>query len=232
MKFIELEKITSTNDYLISLAKKNADNETVVIAKEQTNGRGRMGRSFYSPNSTGIYMSLLLRDVSTIYNITPTAAVAVCNVLEKYSINDCQIKWVNDILYNNKKVCGILTECAFLGEKIDYAVVGIGINVSTDIFPEELQSIAGSIFKGKNVNISLLAKEIAQEFFSLYALGGNIEKYRSKCISQNKDIFVISPTQKTPAHSLNITDNYGLMVEYEDGKIEEITSGEISIRDR
>ena len=133
----------------------------MVIANEQTAGRGRLSRSFFSPKDTGIYMSLLLRpknySAKQAVRITTMAAVAMCEAIETVSDEKAEIKWVNDIFVRGEKVCGILTEGSFNLESglLDYAVLGIGINIyqPKDGFPNELSSIAGAVFSEKQSTV-------------------------------------------------------------------------------
>ena len=154
-----LSEIDSTNRYLKELAATGAPEGTVVIANKQSAGRGRLGRSFFSPEEKGIYMSILLRpeiELERAVLITSMAAVAVARAVERVSTIPAQIKWVNDIFINRKKVCGILTEAGINTEKgsLDYAVLGIGVNVGSMEFPAELKEIATSVSNecGKEVS--------------------------------------------------------------------------------
>ena len=136
-----LEETTSTNDYI----KKSSNlDSAVVIAKKQTLGRGRLNRTFYSPENKGIYLSILVKpqlETKNSVKITTFTAVAVANAIEKVSGLKTQIKWVNDIFINGKKVCGILAEASqnFKESKLDYAVIGIGINLYGKDFPMKLK---------------------------------------------------------------------------------------------
>lgn len=148
-------EVTSTNTLLKVQAEQGAPEGTVLIAESQTAGKGRLGRHFTSPPGTGIYFSLLLRPRCTAEKslfITTTAAVAVCEAIEQVTGLNPQIKWVNDVYLNEKKVCGILTEASvdFENGGLNWAVLGIGINIAVpeEGFPEEIRSIAGAIFDG------------------------------------------------------------------------------------
>ena len=148
-------EVTSTNTLLKAQAEQGAPEGTVLIAESQTAGKGRLGRHFTSPPGTGIYFSLLLRPHCTAEKslfITTTAAVAVCEAIEQVTGLNPQIKWVNDVYLNEKKVCGILTEASvdFENGGLNWAVLGIGINIAVpeEGFPEEIRSIAGAIFDG------------------------------------------------------------------------------------
>lgn len=186
------ESIDSTNEEIKRLAELGAVEGTVAIANEQTAGKGRQGRSFYSPKNTGIYMSLLLRPEGRPTDalfITTAAAVAVASAIRKVTGEPAGIKWVNDVYIDGKKICGILAEAA-LDEKvgIKYVVLGIGINVATkdSDFPEEIGGVASSIaeigsrIRAVSGNTSESTANAAQEFESdaekLELLKQNIEE--------------------------------------------------------
>lgn len=165
----------STNSVLKTLAEKGAPHGQVLIAKEQTAGRGRLGRSFCSPKDTGLYMSVLLRprfSAEDALFITTAAAVAVAEAVDRFAESESKIKWVNDVYLSGKKVCGILTEAAmdFESGGLNYAVCGIGINLSAERLPKELEAIAGGILSGQREGIDLrapLAAEILTRFLRI-----------------------------------------------------------------
>ena len=170
------EELDSTNNYLKKVGSKGEKENHLVIALSQTGGRGRMGRSFYSPNGTGIYFSLLLHPEYAIEKslfLTVMAAVSVAETVMKYNSNDVKIKWVNDVYIDGKKVCGILTEGAINANKMrDYAVVGIGINVIApeNGFPDDINDIATAIFPGntgESVKEKIVA-DVVNKFFDMY----------------------------------------------------------------
>ena len=140
-KVILLESTVSTNDECKSLAFEGEKEGTLVIADEQTGGKGRIGRAWSSPRGEGIWMSLILRpDINPYFvsSITLLAGLSVCKALKNFGI-DAGIKWPNDVWIKGKKVCGILTEMNASADGIDFVVVGIGVNVNTSIFPQELE---------------------------------------------------------------------------------------------
>ncbi len=241
---IRVEVLTKT-DSTNSVVKKRAscgDAEGLfVVAGEQTAGRGRLGRSFFSPDDTGLYMSLLLRPSITPEQsvlITTAAAVSVCEALEKVGAVGTAIKWVNDVFLNDKKVCGILTEGSFNPQKgaLDYVVLGVGINVYEpgNGFPAELQSIAGAVFKTEKENLrNTIAAEFVNSFMSYYSALDKREYstlYTQKCFVIGKDITIISNGENTPAKALGLDENFGLLAELEDGSAVTLNSGEISVR--
>lgn len=233
--------VTSTNTLAKTLASEGAPEGTIVIAHEQTEGRGRMGRSFYSPTSTGIYLSIILRPKLSLEDsllITTGAAVAVARAIEQISGEKAEIKWVNDIFVGGKKVCGILTEASMNFEmgSLDYAIVGIGINVSTKDFPDSLQTIAGSVFTEKPQDApitSILAAKVLNniaECMDSLTDRMYIEEYRSRSFLIGKDILVLKGNTSLPAKALDIDHRARLIVEYPDQSRETLTSGEVSIR--
>ncbi len=237
-KILLIDNVDSTNNYLKILAEKGESENTVVIAKRQSGGKGRMGRKFFS-DSGGVYMSVLLKPKFSAQKslfITTAAAVAVANAIETVTGNQTQIKWVNDIFVKGKKVCGILTEASIDFETggLCYAVLGIGINVKKpkDDFPEEIREIAG-VISDEKVDVSLLISNILNNFFEIYH---NIETsdfmnvYKQKSMIIGKDIFVLRGENKTPAKAIDIDDNARLLVEYENGEREYLSSGEVSVR--
>ena len=150
--------ITSTNTVLKTLAAEGAPSGLALIAGEQTAGRGRMGRSFYSPAGTGLYLSLMLRPAmraEEAVRLTACAAVAAAETIEELSGRETRIKWVNDILVDGRKVCGILTEASVDCENgmMNYVIIGLGVNLRDPEggFPEELQSIAGTVFEAEQI---------------------------------------------------------------------------------
>ena len=235
------DSVDSTNLVLRKLASEGAPEGTVVIAAEQTGGRGRKGRSFYSPQGTGVYVSLLLKpkiapDDATL--ITTTAAVAVSEAVEALSSRTAEIKRVNDVFMDGKKVCGILTEGSFDMEsgQFEYAILGTGINVYTPAggFPEEIRSIAGSVLPtsapdGKNRMIA----EYLNRFLPLYrSLGSSLTnaEYRRRSFVLGRMVNVIASDRVTPARALDVDEKCRLIVEYADGRREALSSGEISVK--
>ena len=236
-----LEKTESTNLLLKNMAANGAEEGTVVIAGEQTGGIGRMGRSFFSPGNTGIYMSLLLKpDIEPQKSvfITTAAAVAVCRALEKNGIENAGIKWVNDIYVNGKKVCGILTQGSIIPEskKLGFAILGIGINVyqPEEGFPEEIQNIADSIFKEKKAGLrSKIIADILTCFYEIYDSFNEcayVEEYINRSIIIGKRVDVLAGNSVKRALVTGIDKDCKLCVEYEDGSCDALDSGEVSLR--
>lgn len=230
----------STNALLREKAAAGAEEGYLIAASAQTKGRGRLGRSFYSPPDTGVYMSLLLRPQGyspmQSVKITTMAAVAACEAIEAVSGRTAMIKWVNDIFMNGKKVCGILTEGAFNLESgnLDYVILGVGINVYEpgDGFPADIAQTAGAVFPdqrsdGKN----RIAAEFLNTFMEIYR--GNesySEKYREKSLVIGKNVRVITAAGEREATALDIDADCRLIVRYGDGRVDQLSSGEVSIK--
>ncbi len=236
--------LPSTNTALKQAAEAGAPAGTVLIAEEQTAGRGRLGRSFYSPAGTGLYFSVLLRPTLPATEcslITTCAAVACAEAMETISGQKTEIKWVNDIYVDGRKACGILTEAALDLESggLQYAVLGIGINLAPPEqgFPTELQSIAGPLFpdhSGGDVRNRLTA-EILNRFFQYYpdlTEKSYLEAYRQRSMLTGQSVYVLRAGDKIPAKVLGIDKDFGLIVAYESGQTEHLSSGEVSIRKR
>ena len=235
--------ISSTNTVLKALAAEGAEAGLALIAGEQTAGRGRMGRSFYSPPDTGLYMSLLLRPrigAQEATGITACAAVAVAETIEELSGLETRIKWVNDVQIAGKKVCGILTEAAIDCESglMDYVIVGIGINtrLPEGDFPPELREIAGSVFGREPV--PELRCRLAAGVLDRLADGCErleekyfFEDYRRRSLVLGKEINILSPGRDpVPATALELDRDFALIVRLRDGSIRRLNSGEVSIR--
>lgn len=233
--------VESTNTVARRRLSNGMHEEVIVVAGEQTGGRGRLGRSFFSPSDSGLYISLLLMpelSMNDVVKITTCAAVAVCEALEVFSGDKAEIKWVNDVFMRGKKVCGILTEASMSMESqgCECAVVGIGINLYEPKggFPEELKDIAGAVLENTVDDArNRIAAEVINRFMSYYrGLGENtyVGEYRRRSMVIGKEINVISGEKITPATALAIDDDCHLLVRYADGHEELLSSGEISIR--
>lgn len=238
IEVITVKETSSTNDDVKKLALTEKSKIVLYIAERQTKGRGRMGRSFYSPHGTGIYMSLLLRpDLKSedCTLLTPMCAVALSEAIEKVLGISSQIKWVNDIYIGSKKVAGILTEGAFSGGRADYAVVGIGVNLSMpeEDFPLEIKNIAGSLTKDRTDFKNELIAETVNRFMSYYRLlpeRAFLQKYRDRLFFLGQEITVISAKGSFKAVALGIDSDCRLRVRLENGEEKYLGSGEISIK--
>lgn len=229
------EKTGSTNADIKELAESGAPGFTVVIAGEQSAGRGRLGRSFWSPPDAGIYMSILIRaklDTADSLCITTCSAVSVAEAIEDVCGVSAGIKWVNDIYVGGKKVCGILTESSFIERQLDYAVLGIGINVADVGFPDDLIEKAGAL----NVGLSLrpvLAAQVLSRFYGYYptmAQKTYMEEYRRRSVLTGKRIEYEKGGSLHTADVVGIDDNAHLLVKDDSGKTTALSSGEVNIK--
>ncbi len=233
--------IDSTNSFAKSLAQLGGEHGSIIIAEQQTSGRGRMNRSYYSPGSAGAYFSIILRPkLSVEYSlmITSCAAVAVAEAVEKVTGLKTQIKWVNDIYVNGKKLCGILTEAAIDVENggLDYAIIGIGLNVSNDSFPKELENIATSIYMetGKIFSRSQLIAEILnclEVRLEQITDKGFIDEYRSRSNLIGHRISVTKNDVTEYAQCTGIDEFGRLLITTESGEEKQLNSGEVRLAD-
>jgi BirA family biotin operon repressor/biotin-[acetyl-CoA-carboxylase] ligase len=237
------KSLDSTNTMLKRLAGQGALEGRIIVALEQTSGRGRSGRAFFSPADTGIYFSLLLRpdiSASDATRITTAAAVAVAEALEAVTGADARIKWVNDVFVGDKKVCGILTEGTFNMESggMEYAVLGIGVNVEPPAggFPGDIADIASAVCLNNSVQPGLksrLIAEILKRFWQYYTTLGDkayIAAYKRKSFILGREIEVLSGDATRRAKAIDIDDDCRLVVRYDDGKTEALNSGEVRIK--
>lgn len=238
------ESVDSTNNRLKDLALSGAPDGQVIIANEQSGGRGRRGRSFLSLKDKGIYLSMLFRPdspPSDVAEITAWTAVAINNAIEAVCGVRADIKWVNDLLINRRKICGILTEMSVESESgfIQYIIIGIGVNVNEDEsdFPGELGKIATSLSAETNKEYSRaeLAAEIIKELDKMRGAWPNgkenyLNLYRKDNITTGKDITIVKGDIEKSGIATSINDDFSLNVQYTDGSCETISSGEVSIR--
>ena len=238
LEIVALESAGSTNDVARELAREKSG-QLAVIAAHQTAGRGTKGRAFFSPGGAGLYMSALLRPAMSAEDalpLTAAAAAAVCEAAEDMGSPPLGIKWVNDIMLGGKKVCGILTETSLIGSSLDYAVVGIGVNIAPppEGFPRELENVAGALFESapEHAREKLAAGILARLVPLSESLqdGAFIDEYRRRSVIIGRDIEVVSPRGSRPARALDIDGRCSLLVRYEDGSEEALLAGEVSVR--
>ncbi|NLA71775.1 MAG: biotin--[acetyl-CoA-carboxylase] ligase [Clostridiaceae bacterium] len=229
-----LEQVTSTN-ILAKQAIAGDVRNYLFVAESQTSGRGRRGRSFYSPKGAGLYFSLAFpwdREETPVL-VTTMAAVAVCRVLERELGVDASIKWVNDLLIDGRKICGILTEAVMDRETshVGSVVVGIGLNLvqPDDGYPKEIQEIAGAVTDGTiAVNRNQMVAQIINEIGAIieeFPDRGYLDEYRRRCLILGREVELDSGKRIIP---LEITDD-GALLYREDGEWVVIDSGEISV---
>jgi len=238
------ESIASTNTYAKKAAEEPFAEGTVIIADEQTAGRGRLGRQWVSTKGKGIWMSIMLKpDIlpADAPKLTIAAAYAVSKALAGCCQLDARIKWPNDIVVGGKKLCGILTEMSAEADEIKSVIVGIGINANLDHedFGPEVSGIATSIRleKGSNVTRKTLVASVLNEFEEIYkvfiregSIKSLLEEYKSKSAVLGKEIRVISKKEEIIGLAIDISEEGHLLIKLRDGTIKEIMSGEVSVR--
>ena len=229
-----LDCVDSTNNECKRMLADGQYGVFLVTADEQTAGRGRQGKTFYSPIATGVYFSLVIRPHAALTNAvtaTTAASVAVCKAIEQLTDKQPKIKWVNDVYVDNKKICGILTEAITNFEEgiVDSVIIGIGINISTHFFPDGVDN-AGCLNADVDRN-RLIAKtvdellRIANRDYKSF-----IDYYRSHSLVIGERIKFIQNSKVTPATAIEIDETGGLVVKLDDGTVTTLRSGEISIR--
>ena len=226
------DTLDSTNAEAKRLAAMSAEN-TVVIAKEQTAGRGRLGRSFYSPKGGGLYVSFLQKcniPPEDIVAVTTAVSVVVSRAIKAAADAEVGIKWVNDLYFDGRKVCGILAEAVWdtANSDLKYMVTGIGINCGDIDFPEDIERLAGSI---GSVNKNRLAAELIKGMECLEEMVINksyIDEYRKKSLVIGREIKILNTGETAKAVDI---DNFGgLVIQTDGGETKTLSSGEISIR--
>ena len=239
---ILLESVDSTNNYAKDLARRGAPHGTAVLSDCQTGGKGRRGRSFSSPPGVGIYCSVVLRfDAAPeqLLHLTPMVAEAVRRAVAASTGLEPEIKWINDLLLNGRKLCGILTELGMTGDRLDFLVVGIGINCNhrTEDFPPELRKTAVSLAQalGHPVDRMDLAAQLLTQLHAmsqavLPAHKAWMDSYRTHCITLGQDVQLICGDQHRAAHVDGMDDRGALLVTLPDGSKETVFSGEVSVR--
>ena len=233
-------EIDSTNTRLKRMALEGAEHGSVVMARSQNAGRGRMGRTFLSPEGKGLYLSLLLRPnlpAEKLMRCTGMAAVAACRALERACGVRPAIKWTNDLVLNGRKLCGILAETVISGTETAL-VIGVGINLTNteEDFGAELRRVATSLaLEGHAVDTACLAAALIRELKVLAdALGGDVtpwvEEYRSRCVNLGKEAQLLWTEGRERVVALDVDDSFGLIVQRGDGTLYTVCSGEVSVR--
>lgn len=235
------ETIDSTNIRAKEWAKEGAKEGSLVIAEYQSKGKGRLGRTWISPKGEGIWMSLILRpflEVSKIPQVTLVAGLCMSKAIENTTGLQAKIKWPNDIVLNNKKAAGILTELSTSAKGINFIVVGIGVNVNN-------QELDKSIPYGTsltNEGNKLYGREkIISEFLNLFeiyyeyyikekSIAFLLEEYKERCVNLNKEVRILSNQEEYVAYVENINNEGSLEVRKTDGSLETIFTGEVSVR--
>lgn len=238
-----LDSTTSTQEDARRLAEAGAPEGTVVIAEEQTGGRGRMGKKFYSPYGKGIWMSIVLRPTQPLHltqQLTLLAGVAVRRAILKTTGVEAGIKWPNDLLIEGKKVCGILLESATEDDRVRYCIAGIGIsaNLREEDYPDELKSIATSlrITSGQNADRNELIGSILNEMESLYELYNDqgfepiASLWEAASVTLNREVSVHSSRGVLTGTAAGLHPSGALLVRNEDGELVPVFSGDIVLQ--
>lgn len=237
-----LEETGSTNVEAAKLALQGMDHGTVVIADRQTCGKGRRGRSWHTPGNTSIAMSFLLKpqlEAEYASMLTLVQAMAVAEAVEEVTALKSQIKWPNDILINAKKVCGILTEMNLSGSEIASIIIGTGINVNQESFPEEIREIATSLknesgeVQCREKLMGLLCKKFEQyyeQFLLTKDLSCIMEEYNARLVSAGRNVRVLDPKGEYTGEAIGINAQGELRVRKYDGEITNVYAGEVSVR--
>ena len=241
-KVVFLEETGSTNVEAKALAEQGAVHGTLVVADSQSGGKGRRGRSWHSPKGSAIAMSLILKpqlEPEKASMLTLVQAMAVAKALEELGGERPQIKWPNDILINQKKVCGILTEMHLDKTKISSIIIGCGINVNQDCFPKEIEEIATSLkmemgqeqSRAKLIGrICELFEEYFEKFMDTKDLSGLAEEYNDFLISKGRQVKVLDPQGEFTGEALGVNVRGELLVKKADGETVKVYAGEVSVR--
>ncbi|HEX3022535.1 MAG TPA: biotin--[acetyl-CoA-carboxylase] ligase [Lachnospiraceae bacterium] len=236
------DEVGSTNTVAKQFAEEQDSDGLLIVAEQQTQGKGRRGRNWDSPKGTGIFMSLILKPVlepSNASMLTLVAALAVNEGIRKYTGLESFIKWPNDIVVNGKKVCGILTEMSTEVDYINHIVVGIGINVNMRDFPAEIQHIASSLAleSGHQIHRAELIAMIMEQFEHYYEqfletkdLSNFMDHYNRMLINVNREVQIITTEESYLAYALGINEHGHLLVRNNEGNISQIYAGEVSVR--
>ena len=236
------DTIDSTNTKAQELAEKGYPSGTLVVADKQESGKGRRGRSWVSPSGTGIFMTLMIKPDINPNNasmLTLVAALAVAKAITSVTSEEAMIKWPNDIVVNGKKVCGILTEMNAQFDYINHIVVGIGINVHNESFPEEISQMASSLMieaGGKRFHRAQIIAETMSYFEQYYDtflrtqdLSALVREYDELLVNRNKSVRVLDPKEPFDGKAMGITPKGELIVDtWESRKL--VSSGEVSVR--
>lgn len=236
------DTIDSTNTKAQELAEKGYPSGTLVVADKQESGKGRRGRSWVSPSGTGIFMTLMIKPDINPNNasmLTLVAALAVAKAITSVTGEEALIKWPNDIVVNGKKVCGILTEMNAQFDYINHIVVGIGINVHNESFPEEISQMASSLMieaGGKRFHRAQIIAETMSYFEQYYDtflktqdLSALVREYDKLLVNRNKSVRVLDPKEPFDGKAMGITSKGKLIVDtWESRKL--VSSGEVSVR--
>lgn len=235
-----MKSVDSTNEEVKRLANSGEESGLVVAAEEQTAGKGRLGRVWKSDNG-GLYFTLLIRPElppSAIASITLAAGYAVCLAIRDYTECDAKIKWPNDVIIGNKKVCGILTEMAAQSDQIDYVAIGIGINVNHTEFPDEISQKATSLLleTGEKIDRNPFFKSVIQkldEVLSSFLFSVSLEdiqSFKALCATLGRKVSVQRGGKIVEGTACDITANGELIIKDDAGNNISVNSGEVTVQ--
>ena len=236
-----LNTVGSTNDYLKNLGSQRAEAGTVVLSREQTAGKGRLGRTWLTKKDDAIALSVLLRPEklpSEISPITPLTGLAVCRAINDFCKLESRIKWPNDIIVGNKKLVGILTEMSAEFDRVDFTVTGIGINVGQTVFPDEIAHKATSILleTGQRIDqnsfVAFVLKYLEDELVNnRYVLNGtSVYDYQLLCATVGRQVTFARGHREISGMAVGISNSGELEVMLSNGTIENVNSGEVTVQ--
>lgn len=237
-----LDETDSTNVQAKKLGEAEGKHGTLIVSDRQTAGKGRRGRGWDSPSGASIYMSILLRpDIlpDKAPMLTLVMALAVARAVREITGEEAGIKWPNDIVLNKKKICGILTEMSAEIDYINHVVIGVGINVNTEDFPEEIKKTATSLFietgkKWKRSEFIAAVMKYFEEYYEIFLKTQNLkmlqEIYNGFLVNKDAQVRVLEPGNEFDGWALGINETGELLVRKADGEITEIYAGEVSVR--
>lgn len=238
---VVLDSVGSTNDYLKRMGAEGCPNGTVVTTREQSSGKGRLGRTWQSKRDENLAFSVLLRPRITpreVGAITPLAGLAVCKALRGFTRLDCRIKWPNDVIVGKKKLCGILTEMSAEFDAVEYIVTGIGINVDQVLFPEEIAYKATSVLLetgrhyNKNQLLACVLRQLEREFMrnDLTLSAQALDEYESLCATVGKSVTFMRGTRRVNGMAVGVDRGGELKVMLSDGSLVYVNAGEVTVQ--
>ena len=236
-----LDTVGSTNEYLKSLGAGGCKNGTVVASREQTKGKGRLGRSWQSKKDEALAFSVLLRPRIAPYEagaLTPLAGLAVCKALRDFTGLDCKIKWPNDIIVGRKKLCGILTEMSAEFDAVEFLVTGVGVNVDQAVFPEDIAYKATSLLleTGRHFDqsklLACLLHKMEEEFTEndLTLSPFAVEEYQSLCATVGRSVTFKRGSRRINGMAVGIADGGELKILLSNGSLCKVNSGEVTVQ--
>lgn len=241
-QIVTLWEVDSTNEEAKRQAQNGAPDGSVFIAERQTGGKGRLGRKWESPDGTGIWFSILLRPglvPSEVSCITLLAGIAVCRAIRSVTGCEAKIKWPNDVVIGSRKVCGILTELTAEIDRIEYVVLGIGINANMESFPEELAEKATSLRmeSGKTFPRAAVLRAVLEALEPLLerakngdGLNGILEEYKALCVSLNRRVSFYSGSRQRTGTAVDVSPTGELIVACDEGGLVPVNAGEVIVQ--